>query len=344
LPKISVIIPHAGGAAILQQCLASLGASQSVQFETIIVDNGSSEALKRNDCTKHIEVQILHFKCKLGFAAACNRGVEAANSDYVFLLNNDATVEPDTLKTLSDLLDRSPELGACQPKILSLANPGCFDYSSASGGEMDRYGFPFARGRIFETVEQDRGQYEDTREVFWGAGSALMLRRRLYLDAGGLEEPFFAHMEEIDLLWRIQLMGFRVVAHPAAIVRHLGAATIRSGSFAKMYLNQRNSLAMLFRNYGICSLIKYLPGRLIFDLILLTVSLFQINFERLWSVLRADLWFWASLPYLVKGRIRVQRLRSTPERTILNRIYPKSIVWQYFVQKRRTWREVMSVV
>lgn len=344
MPKISVIIPHAGGAEILQQCLASLGASQGVQFETIIVDNGSPEALKREDCFKYTEVQILHFKCKLGFAAACNRGVEAASGDYVFLLNNDATVEPNTLKTLCDLLDRSPELGACQPKILSLANPGCFDYSSACGGEMDRYGFPFARGRIFETIEQDRGQYNDTREVFWGAGSALMLRKRLYLDAGGLEEPFFAHMEEIDLLWRIQLMGFRVVAHPAAIVSHLGAATIRSGSFTKMYLNQRNSLAMLFRNYGTSSLIKYLPGRLVFDLILLTVSLFQINFERLWSVLRADLWFWTSLPYLVKGRIRVQRLRLTPERIVLNRIYSKSIVWQYFVRKRRTWHEVMSAV
>ena len=226
--KVSVIIPHAGGRKILTECLTSLTASDGVEYEVIVVDNGSDDA--EEVAKPFSQLQILRFERKLGFSVACNRGVEAVIGDYVFLLNNDAVVKPDSMRILVDELDSNDDVAACQPKIMSLLRPGYFDYSSAAGGEIDRYGYPFARGRIFDTVEEDHGQYDSKRDIFWGAGAALMIRRELYLKAGGLEEPFFAHMEEIDLLWRLQLMGYKVRAVPQSVVEHMGAVTIKSDS------------------------------------------------------------------------------------------------------------------
>ncbi|MFH0765473.1 MAG: glycosyltransferase family 2 protein, partial [Calditrichota bacterium] len=269
MQRISAIIPHAGGRELLTACVDSLSASQAVELETIIVDNGVVSDVDESLRSRAPSVHILRYECNIGFAAACNRGVEAASGDFVFLLNNDAVVDPDCLFKLAQYLTDNPEVAACQPKILSLLKPGWFDYSSAAGGEMDVYGYPFAQGRIFDTVEPDHGQYDDTRYIFWGAGAALMIRRELFLAAGGLTEWFFAHMEEIDLLWRLQLMGYRVAVVGEAKAYHRGAMTIRAGSFRKFYLNHRNSLAMMVRNYSFFSLLKFLPVRLWLDLITL---------------------------------------------------------------------------
>ncbi len=343
MPLVSVIIPHSGGSEILGECLGSLADTRGIDLQVIIVDNAAVSDIADDAVRAFKDAQILRYECKIGFAAACNRGVEAAGGEYVFLLNNDATVEPTAIRTLADRLTANPAAAACQPKILSLTRPGRFDYSSAAGGELDRFGYPFARGRVFDTLEEDRGQYDDEREVFWGAGAALMIRRELYLAAGGLEETFFAHMEEIDLLWRLQLMGFRVLAVPEAVVHHRGAATISGGSFLKQYLNHRNSLATLFRNYGIWSLVRYLPVRAVLDQVLMLFALLRGDFKCFWAVVRAGCWFWRSLPYLIRCRRRIQGLRRIPDRIILNRLYPRSVAWDYFIRKRRTWSELESI-
>ncbi len=338
--NISVIIPHAGGREILRRCLKSLADSASQPLETVIVHNGPVDDVDNDTLSGLENVHVLRYECNLGFAPACNRGVEAAKGDLVFLLNNDATVEPDCLAILAQAFEGNETTGAVQPKIRSLVKRDHFDYSSGAGGEMDRYGFPFARGRVFDTLEIDEGQYNDARQVFWGAGAALMIRRGLYLEAGGLEEPFFAHMEEIDFLWRIQLMGYKVFAFPQAVAWHEGAITIKAGSFRKHYLNHRNSLATLFRNYSFFSVASYLPLRLGLDVVLSLYSLLQRDFVRLFAVVRANCWFWASLPYLISSRKQVQRLRRVPEKEILDRLYSKPIVWQYFIRKKRTWKQL----
>ena len=340
--SISTIIPHAGGRKILRDCLTSLAKTRGVDLEVIIVDNSQVSDVDEETLSILPSVQNLRYECKLGFAGACNRGVESASGDYIFLLNNDAVVEPDTIKILADKIEQNHQIGACQPKILSLNNSGYFDYSSAAGGELDRYGFPFARGRVFDTIEKDSGQYNEDRQVFWGAGAALMIRRNLYISSGGLEERFFAHMEEIDLLWRIQLMGFQVFSVSNAVVYHRGAVTIRSDSFTKQYLNHRNSIATIFRNYSALNLLRYFPLRVLLDKALLIYSLFRGDFKRFWAVIRAGCWFWLSLPYLIEGRRRVQRLRKVPDVVILERLYPHSIAWQYFIRNRRTWSELQS--
>ena len=341
-PKVSIIIPHAGGRELLDDCLESLYRTEEVRFETIIIDNCSFEKITDESLKDYPNLRVIRYKQQLGFAGACNRGVEAASGEYIFLLNNDAVVQADTIRLLSRALDDDETVAACQPKILSLLQAGMFDYSSACGGEIDRYGFPFARGRIFDTVEKDSGQYDYGSQIFWGAGTALMIRRDLYISTGGLEEPFFAHMEEIDLQWRLHLMGYRIKVVPIAVVKHIGAATIHSESFAKMYLNHRNSLAMLFRNYSFGSLVRFFPVRMLLELSAIIRSIFCRDFKRSWAVIRAGCWFWLSMPYLIKGRIRTQKLRKLSEREILSRIYPRSIVLQYFLYKRRTFRELKN--
>jgi len=337
---VSAIIPHAGGREILRECLDSLEKSTGVALEVIIVDNGSGESPSDWGLERFPGAQHLRYECRLGFAAACNRGVEAATGDYIFLLNNDAVVEPDAIELLAGRLAGDGSLAAAAPKILWYHDRSRFDYSSACGGWLDRYGIPFCRGRVFDTLERDLGQYDAETDAFWAAGAALMFRRELYLEAGGLEEPFFAHMEEIDLLWRLQLMGYRLQIVPRAVAYHRGAVTIKSNSYLKHYLNHRNSLAMLFRNYGVLNLLGAAPIRFGMDAAFAFQNLFQLNFTRLRAVAAAWVWILFSPVYLMKGRRAVQRLRRVPDKIIARRIFRGSIAWQYYVRRRRTFREL----
>ena len=338
--KVSTIIPHAGGWELLHQCLSSLYESKDVELETIIVENGSFERISPDQVSQFPNLKILHFRDKLGFAAACNRGIEAATGSLIFLLNNDAVVEPETLYFLCKVFEGDNKVAACQPKILSLRDKKKFDYSSACGGEIDIFGYPFARGRIFDTVECDQGQYDHAKIVFWGAGAALMMRKEIYLEAGGLAEPFFAHMEEIDLQWRFHLMGYEVRVEPRAVAYHLGAATIGKGSALKLYLNHRNNLAMLFRNCAFSTLVWLLPARLLFEFTTFVISIIQLDFKRTVAVVRASLWFLVSLPYLIKTHSRVQKLRRVSDSEIFGKLYRGSIVWQYFIRHRWKYAEL----
>ncbi|MFC2149965.1 glycosyltransferase family 2 protein [Calditrichota bacterium] len=337
MDRISVVIPHAGGEAILGECLGRLAQTRDIEIELIIVVNGTTEKIPQTVVSQFRNPQVLEFPDRIGFAAACNRGIDASACELGILLNNDAVVNPNTLKILTDAMISAPNAAACQPKLLSSREDGKFDYSSAAGGEIDRFGFPFAHGRVFDTVEVDSGQYNLDAKVFWAAGAALMVRREVYLKAGGLEERFFAHMEEIDLCWRFHLMGYNVLTVTAAIVYHAGAMTIKEDSSLKIYLNHRNSQAMLFRCYGTFSLLKYMPIRELLDLTLIFRSIILFDFKRILAVLRAKCWIWYSLHYLIISRRNVQRLRTVNEQAILNLIYPRSVVWDYFILKLRTW-------
>lgn len=329
---------------IIRECLSSLHRTTGVELEIVIVDNGSGEDPSQWGVDAFERVQVLRFKCKLGFAGACNRGVEASRGDFVFLFNNDAVTEPNAVEILARRLVEDPSVAATVPKILWYFDPAKFDYSSAAGGLIDRYGIPFARGRIFDHLEDDRGQFDRPAEVFWGAGAALMVRRRDYLEAGGLEEPFFAHMEEIDLLWRFQLMGMRVEALPSVVVRHRGAVTITSGSPLKLYLNHRNSILMMIRNYSALSLMCYLPLRIAMDAAFGLFSLLRLDFRRCWAILRAGVWILGSPAYLIKCRRRAQRLRRVPDGTILGRMFPGPLAWYYFIRGCRTYEQLLSAV
>lgn len=216
----------------------------------VVADNGSTDGSLQLLANDFPTVEVLAFPENYGFAEGYNRAVAALKGRFelVLLLNSDVQTPPGWLSPLVEAMDTDAALGACQPKIRSYINKACFEYAGAAGGYLDRNGYPYCRGRIFSTVEPDEGQYDTPAEIFWATGAALMVRSELYERVGGLDADFFAHMEEIDLCWRIRLAGYSIKAIPASVVYHLGGGSLPASNPRKTYLNFRNNLLLLHKN------------------------------------------------------------------------------------------------
>lgn len=250
MKPVAVIILNWNGAELLQQFLPSVVAGTSPRLADIIVaDNGSDDDSVEWVRQHYPEVTLLPFPENYGFAQGYNLSIEQAKAyEYVVLLNSDVETPDGWLEPLVAYADRHPEVAVCQPKLLSYRDKNRFEYAGAAGGFLDRYGYPFCRGRIFGTIEADNGQYDTPCDIFWASGAALFIRTRVYTEVGGLDPYFFAHMEEIDLCWRVHLAGYRIVCLPESRVYHLGGATLATSDPRKTYLNFRNNLLMLHKN------------------------------------------------------------------------------------------------
>lgn len=249
MKKVSVVILNWNGAELLRRYLPSVCMhTPSDLAEIVVADNGSDDNSLEVLRDEFPQVAVIAMKANSGFAGGYNIALEQIDSEYVVLLNSDVEVTPRWLEPLVEYADSHPEVAAIQPKILSCRNRGFFEHAGAAGGYIDRFGFPFCRGRLFETVERDEGQYDSVTDVFWATGACMFVRTRDYKDAGGLDREFFAHMEEIDLCWRFHLMGKRVVCVPQSKVFHLGGATLDMDNPRKTYLNFRNNILMLYKN------------------------------------------------------------------------------------------------
>lgn len=249
MKPIAVIILNWNGEKLLNEFLPSIVRHTPTSIADIIVaDNGSTDSsltvLKEN----FPSVKVIEFEQNLGFAEGYNQSLKATGYEYTVLLNSDVAVDDDWLTPLYDYMQIHPSVGACQPKIRSYSAPEKFEYAGAAGGFLDKNGYPYCRGRIFDTVEHDNGQYDTPIPIFWASGAALMIRTDIYIKAGGLDSNFFAHMEEIDLCWRIRLMGYDIVAVPQSHVFHLGGGSLPASNPRKTYLNFRNNLLMLHKN------------------------------------------------------------------------------------------------
>lgn len=249
MKKVAVIILNWNGLKLLKEFLPSVCRYTSPQLADVIVaDNGSEDDslvwIKEN----YPEVGILAFPHNYGYADGYNRAIKSLNYEYVVLLNSDVEVTPEWIEPLVNFCDKNPDVAACQPKLKAYLQKDHFEYAGAAGGYLDRYGYAFCRGRIFNTIEKDYGQYDDVTDIFWATGACLFIRRTEYLEAGGLDAGFFAHMEEIDLCWRVHLHGKRIVIIPQSEVYHLGGGTLDSSDPHKTYLNFRNNLLMLYKN------------------------------------------------------------------------------------------------
>lgn len=248
-PEVAVIILNWNGVDLLRRFLPSVIAHTPPQIGRVIVaDNGSTDTSVEMLRAEFPDVEVIAFDRNYGFAQGYNLALKATDYRYTVLLNSDVEVRNDWLTPLYSYMEAHPEVAAVQPKIMSLTQDGFFEYAGACGGFIDRHGYPYCRGRVFSTVERDTGQYNDPVPVFWASGAALMVRTDVYEKAGGLDPKFFAHMEEIDLCWRMQLLGYTLAVVPEAAVYHLGGGSLPASNPRKTYLNFRNSLLMLHKN------------------------------------------------------------------------------------------------
>jgi len=307
-------------------------------LEIILVDNASSDKSVEVVRREFPEVQILALDKNHGFAGGCNAGIRQASAEFVLILNNDTIHQAGWIEAMLQQIQSSPEIAVVQPKLLSYQNRRLFDYSGAAGGEMDMLGFPFARGRMFETIEPDDGQYDSGSNcIFWASGTAFLARRQVLIDAGLFDETFFVHMEEIDLEWRLQLMGYSVVVEPKAVVWHRSGYTLGADSPFKKYLNHRNSLLMFLSNFRLPLTLYLTPLRIALDDIALVFSLIKGDFGRAWAILKAHGWILAHPGAIYRKRKIVASIRRKGDGEILQRLYRGSSALSYYLLGKKTY-------
>jgi GT2 family glycosyltransferase len=284
-----------------------------------------------------------------GFAEGYNRGLAQIQADYYLLLNSDVEVAPDWLSPLMELMESDPQIAACQPKILAYQakEKHLFEHAGAAGGWLDKWGYPFCRGRIFDTVETDQGQYAENTEIFWATGAALLVRASLYQQFGGLDGDFFAHMEEIDFCWRLKRAGYKIFYCADSVVWHVGGGTLDAENPRKTYLNFRNNLAMLVKNTEGFGATLWLIGlRLVLDGVAGVKFLTQARFAHIWAIIRAHFAFYGRLGAILGKRKQIQTLlKNKVPQPVFNQVgvYPNSILWAYFIQKKKTFKELANL-
>ncbi|NNE35628.1 MAG: glycosyltransferase family 2 protein [Rhodothermales bacterium] len=333
LPKVSVIIVSWNARPLLERFLPGVVATDYPDLEIILADNASEDdsvAWVQSNCP---DVQIVRHDANYAFCGGNNLAFPYASGKYVVFLNNDIEVERDWLTPLIACLEEDDSIAAAQPKILSQKKKNTFEYAGAAGGFMDQYGYPFARGRVFSTVEKDTGQYDTQSDVFWATGAAIALRRSALESVGLFDESFVMHMEEIDLCWRLHRAGYRVVCHPTSRVYHVGAASLTESSPRKAYLNFRNNLLTLYKNLSPRAWRRCFAARVCFDL-LATVRALAIGRPReaLASV-RA---------YRDALAMRHRYSDVRPDNDSLPLFYRRSIVFDYYLRGRRRFSDLAA--
>jgi GT2 family glycosyltransferase len=264
-PLVSIVILNWNGRKYLEQFLPSVLASTYSNFRVIVADNASSDDSVVYLRQAFPQVAVIVLEKNFGYARGYNEALKQISSEYYVLLNSDVEVSASWIEPVVALMETDTTIGACQPKLLQYYDRTRFEYSGASGGWLDQYGYPFARGRIFDVMEKDEGQYNDIAPVFWASGAVMFVRASVYHEYGGLDEYFFAHQEEIDFCWRLQLNGYSVYSCPSSVVYHVGGGTLPKGNSRKVYLNFRNNLVMMAKNMPLSDSCWKIPFRFFLD-------------------------------------------------------------------------------
>lgn len=338
MTSMAVVILNYNGESLLAQFLPSV-VQHSAGAVVYVADNGSTDQSLNLLQTRFPEVNILALGANFGFCGGYNQALAQIRADYYVLLNSDVEVTPGWLEPLRDLLDDRPEIAAVQPKILSYVQRHLFEYAGAGGGFIDLLGYPFCRGRVFDHLERDEGQYDDVRPVFWTSGACMMIRSEKFQEHNGFDEDLFAHMEEIDLCWKLNRSGNTVAYCGTSKVYHLGAGTLGYHHPRKTYLNFRNGLSLIFKHLRPGEITWKLPLRMGLDWVAATTFLLKGEGKNFLSVLRAHVHFLNQLGDLKKKRREIQR--AFP-------VYPKEnihsglIVVDYFLRKRKSVDNLIS--
>ena len=341
-PIVSIIIPHWNGIDVLSECIDSLKGSTFDSFEIIVSDNASSDGSQAWIVENHPDVILLENDNNYGYAGGCNRGVNVAKGEFILFLNNDTIQNPNWLDPLIDRMKGDESIAAIQPKILNYYNRKIFDYAGGSGGHLDLFCFPFARGRVFLNQEEDLGQYDNAKRCFWASGTAMIVRKDLFKAAGKFDETFFAHMEEIDLCWRFQAMGYEVWAEPRSVVYHKNAVSLPMHTHRKYYLNHRNSLLMLFGNYSIP--VAFYVGfiRLILEFAALGYAILKMDWNHVTGILRSLGWILIHPITILRKRSRFNQIRKMRDRDIMGAMTKTSVVLAHYLSGKKTYLDIES--
>ena len=311
-------------------------ASTYPNTSVIVADNASTDGSMELVKSSFPSVKCLYNLTNEGFAGGYNWALKHVNADYYVLLNSDVEVTPGWIEPIISLMETDPKIAACQPKLLSYHQPQLFEYAGAAGGWIDSLGYPFSRGRVFDVCEPDEGQYNDPEPVFRASGAAMFVRASVYHEMGGLDDSFFAHQEEIDLCWRMQLAGYKIMSCPASVVYHVGGGTLPRGG-RKVFLNFRNNLWMLSKNLPFAEKLWKLPLRFGLDAISAWKGLLTGDQAFFTAIMKAHI---AVVGSWLTGKSEKHKLTKKPMKT-LQGVYSGAIVWQYFINKRTRFQEII---
>jgi len=336
--RVAIVILNWNGRKYLEQYLTSVTQySRDPRNSVVVVDNNSTDDSIPFLESNYPDVQVIRFKHNHGFARGYSLALPQISAEYYVLLNSDIEVTENWLDPMIRLMDSDKQIAAVMPTIRSSARPEYFEYAGAAGGYIDKYGYPFCRGRILTEIEKDNDQYSDSREIFWASGACMLLRSSAYSQTGGLDGDFFAHMEEIDLCWRLKRLGYKIFHCADSVVYHVGGGTLPNNNPRKLYYNYRNSLFLLFKNLNGFGLVRILFPRMLLDGLSAGAYLLQGKLPFFISVFRAHIRFYLSLKKLINKRRIFNRII---DKTQVSQIYQGSIVYEFFVKRKRTYGEL----
>lgn len=337
--KIAVVILNWNGCDMMRRFLPSVVSHSEDEGLVIVADNGSTDDSLTMLANEFPSVVTLKLNENYGFAEGYNQAFQQIDAPYYLLLNSDVEVSEGWLRPLLHYMEAHPEVAACMPKLLSQKQKESFEYAGAAGGYIDRYGYPFCRGRIFADVETDEGQYNTVCPVLWATGAALMIRQTDWKNSGGLDKRFFAHMEEIDLCWRLRARGRQIVCIPDSTAYHVGGGTLDAGNPRKTFLNFRNNLFMLYKNLPEDELRSIMCWRALLDAVAALKFLLSFDWANCKAVLLARSEYRKARPQFKADRERNLQLavdggKHIPERT------QQSILWQYYVKGKKRFSQL----
>jgi GT2 family glycosyltransferase len=335
-PSVAAVILNWNGKKYLEQFLPSLVHSTYSNLRIMVADNASTddsvEFLEKN----YPQIKVIQNHGNLGFTGGYNEALKQVDASYYVLLNSDVEVTPGWVEPAVTLLEKDLSIGACQPKMLDWMNRHMFEYAGAAGGWLDAFGYPFCRGRVFDYCEEDNGQYDQAEPIFWASGAALFIRAKVFHEMGGCEPFFFAHMEEIDLCWRMQLAGYKIYSCPQSVVYHVGGGTLPKGDQRKVFLNFRNNLIMLTKNMRTTELFWKIPIRIMLDAASAWKNIFIGEPAYFLAVTKAHM---AYAKWLFIGRSK--SIFPVKRNKTLTGLYHGNIAWQHFIKGKKGFREIV---
>lgn len=331
--KLAVVILNWNGQSLLERYIPGV-LEHSKGAQVYVADNASTDSSISYLKDNHPEVGIIRNSENWGFAKGYNQALESVDADIYCLLNSDVEVTPGWLEPVLEFFKEHPEAAIIQPKILDLLKRDHFEYAGAAGGFLDQLGYPFCRGRIFQALEKDHGQYDEVSEIFWATGACMFIRRPVFEELGGFDEDYFAHQEEVDLCWRAHNKGYKVFYLPGSQVFHLGGSTLSNMNPKKTYLNFRNSLFSITKNLPRRVAFTIILFRLILDGVAAVRFVFQLKFQHCFAILRAHLSFYRQFRMMFRKREKTE---------FVSKYYAtKSIVWSHYVNHIRKFSDLVK--